>query len=89
MTRRGFSPYGPSKAALEAMTRCWEAELEGSGVTINMLAPGGATATGMIQDSLPEGVELLDPEIVVPAALHLALAQSSGERILGTEWNPD
>jgi 3-oxoacyl-[acyl-carrier protein] reductase len=58
-------------------------------VTINMLAPGGATATGMIQDSLPEGVELLDPEIVVPAALHLALAQSSGERILATEWNPD
>jgi 3-oxoacyl-[acyl-carrier protein] reductase len=89
MTRRGFSPYGPSKAALEAMTQCWEAELERSGVTINLLAPGGATATGMIQDSLPEGVELLDPEIVVPAALHLALAQSSGERILATEWNPD
>jgi hypothetical protein len=41
----------------------------------------------MIQDSLPEGVELLDPEIVVPAALHLALAQSSGERILATEWD--
>jgi len=30
MTRRGFSPYGPSKAALEAMTRVWEAELEGT-----------------------------------------------------------
>jgi NAD(P)-dependent dehydrogenase (short-subunit alcohol dehydrogenase family) len=87
MVRRGFSPYGPSKAALEAMTSCWAAELEGSGVHINLLAPGGATATGMIQDALPEGVELLDPDIVVPAALHLALAQSSGERILATEWN--
>ena len=32
MMRRGFSPYGPSKAALEAMTRVWAAELEGSGV---------------------------------------------------------
>jgi NAD(P)-dependent dehydrogenase (short-subunit alcohol dehydrogenase family) len=87
MVRRGFSPYGPSKAALEAMTSCWAAELEGSGVHINLLAPGGATATGMIQDALPEGAELLDPDIIVPAALHLALAQSSGERILATEWN--
>ena len=87
MTRRGFSPYGPSKAALEAMTRVWEAELEGSGVAINLLAPGGATATGMVPDLVPEGVELLDPEIVVPAALHLALTQTSGERILAIEWS--
>ena len=87
MVRRGFSPYGPSKAALEAMTSCWAAELEGSGVYINMLAPGGATATGMVPDPPPEGVVLLDPDIVVPAALHLAAAQSSGERILATEWS--
>ena len=86
MTRRGFSPYGPSKAALEAMTRAWEAELENTGVALNLLAPGGATATGMVPDQVPEGVELLDPEIVVPAALHLAVTQTSGERILATEW---
>ena len=87
MVRRGFSPYGPSKAALEAMTTCWAAELEGSGVHINLLAPGGATATGMVQDPVPDGVELLDPDIIVPAALHLALARRSGERILATEWD--
>ncbi len=87
MTRRGFSPYGPSKAALEAMTRVWEAELEGSGVALNLLAPGGATATGMVPGDVPEGAELLDPEIIVPPALHLALARSSGARILATEWN--
>jgi NAD(P)-dependent dehydrogenase (short-subunit alcohol dehydrogenase family) len=87
MVRPGFSPYGPSKAALEAMTSCWAAELDGTGIHINLLAPGGATATGMVPDPPPEGVELLDPDIVVPAALHLALAQSSGERILATEWN--
>jgi NAD(P)-dependent dehydrogenase (short-subunit alcohol dehydrogenase family) len=86
MTRRGFSPYGPSKAALEAMTRVWEAELEGSGVAINLLAPGGATATGMVPDDVPAGVELLDPEIMVPPAIHLALTRSSGERILATAW---
>ncbi len=87
MVRRGFSPYGPSKAALEAMTTCWASELEGSGVHINLLAPGGATATGMVPDSVPEGLELLAPEIVVPAALHLALTERSGQRILATEWN--
>jgi NAD(P)-dependent dehydrogenase (short-subunit alcohol dehydrogenase family) len=87
MTRRGFSPYGPSKAALEAITRVWEAELEGTGVALNLLAPGGATATGMVPDHVPEGVELLDPEIIVPPALHLALTETSGARILASEWS--
>ena len=59
MVRRGFSPYGPSKAALEAMTEVWAQELEGTGVVINLLLPGGATATGMVPDDVPESVELL------------------------------
>jgi len=88
MVRRGFSPYGPSKAALEAMTRVWAQELEGTGVVINLLAPGGATATGMVPDDVPATVPLLSPEIVVAPALHLVLAESSGRRILGTEWEP-
>jgi 3-oxoacyl-[acyl-carrier protein] reductase len=86
MVRRGFSPYGPSKAALEAMTAVWAQELEGSGVVINLLLPGGATATGMVPDDVPDGVELLSPRIVVPGALHLAVTDRSGQRIVGTEW---
>jgi NAD(P)-dependent dehydrogenase (short-subunit alcohol dehydrogenase family) len=86
MVRRGFSPYGPSKAALEAMTEVWAQELEGTGVAINLLLPGGATATGMVPDDVPEGVELLSPEIVVPGALYLAVTERSGQRIVGTEW---
>jgi NAD(P)-dependent dehydrogenase (short-subunit alcohol dehydrogenase family) len=86
MVRRGFSPYGPSKAALEAMTEVWAQELEGSGVHFNLLAPGGATATGMVPGGAPPQLKLLAPEIVVAPALHLALAQTSGQRILGTEW---
>jgi 3-oxoacyl-[acyl-carrier protein] reductase len=86
MVRRGFSPYGPSKAALEAMTKVWEDELDGTGVVINLLAPGGATATGMIPEGAKPPMPLLDPEIVVPGALHLAVTDRSGQRILGTEF---
>jgi 3-oxoacyl-[acyl-carrier protein] reductase len=87
LVRRGFSPYGPSKAALEAMTQVWAAELEGTGVVINLLLPGGATATGMVPESVPDTVRLLSPEIVVAPALHLALADTSGQRIVAAEWN--
>jgi NAD(P)-dependent dehydrogenase (short-subunit alcohol dehydrogenase family) len=42
--RRGFSPYGPSKAALESETIIRSQELQGTGVTVNAFLPGGATA---------------------------------------------
>jgi NAD(P)-dependent dehydrogenase (short-subunit alcohol dehydrogenase family) len=45
MRRRGFSPYGPSRAALESETIIWAQDLEGTGVTVNALLPGGATLT--------------------------------------------
>jgi NAD(P)-dependent dehydrogenase (short-subunit alcohol dehydrogenase family) len=87
MTRPGFSPYGPSKAAVEAMTKVWAAELEGTGVVINLLLPGGATNTGMVPPhALPANVTLLEPQIVVPGAIHLALTRTSGQRIVGTEF---
>ena len=53
MKRKGFTPYGPSKAALESMSAIWAQELEGTGVTLNMLLPGGATLTGMIPSHFP------------------------------------
>jgi NAD(P)-dependent dehydrogenase (short-subunit alcohol dehydrogenase family) len=37
----GFSPYGPSKAALEAATIIWARDLAGTDVTVNALLPGG------------------------------------------------
>lgn len=52
MTHTGFGPYGPLKAALEASSRIWAAELEGTGVTVNVLLPGGAADT----PAIPGGV---------------------------------
>jgi NAD(P)-dependent dehydrogenase (short-subunit alcohol dehydrogenase family) len=39
MPRAGFSPYGPSKAAVESETRIWAQDLAGSGITVNALLP--------------------------------------------------
>jgi NAD(P)-dependent dehydrogenase (short-subunit alcohol dehydrogenase family) len=48
MLRPYMGPYGPIKAALEAMTAIWAKELEATGVTANVLLPGGATDTAII-----------------------------------------
>jgi NAD(P)-dependent dehydrogenase (short-subunit alcohol dehydrogenase family) len=90
--RKGFSPYGPSKAALESMTAIWSEDLKGSGVTVNALAPGGGTETGMIPHDFPDHLrkQLLRPEVICPAAVFLAsdeAAHVTGERIVATEWN--
>ena len=53
MTHTGFGPYGALKAALEASTRMWAAELDGTGVTANVLLPGGATDTSAIPGGVP------------------------------------
>lgn len=94
MRRRGFSPYGPSKAALESETIIWSQDLEGTGITVNALLPGGATATGMIPAGLSEDIraQLLDPRVVVPPLLWLASAESdgiTGRRLVANRWDPN
>jgi 3-oxoacyl-[acyl-carrier protein] reductase len=94
MKRRGFSPYGPSKAALESETTIWAQELSGTGVTVNALLPGGATLTGMIPERIPEGLKssLLVPAIMVPPLLWLASTESdgiTGRRFVAKRWRTD
>jgi 3-oxoacyl-[acyl-carrier protein] reductase len=92
MRRPGFSPYGPSKAALESETIIWAEDLCGTGVTVNALLPGGATRTGMLPDTLPPDARaaLLDPAIVVPPLLWLvsdATNAISGRRVTANQWD--
>jgi NAD(P)-dependent dehydrogenase (short-subunit alcohol dehydrogenase family) len=91
MTRRGFVPYGPSGAAVEAMSRVMAADLADTPVTVNLLLPGGATATGMVpEDASAEMRErLLDPAIMGPPIVWLASARSAGvhdQRIVAAEF---
>ena len=48
MMRKGFVPYGPTKAALEAWSLILSRQLEGSGITVNVVLPGGPVDTIMV-----------------------------------------
>jgi len=41
MIREGSPTHGPSKAALEAFSAIMAKDLAGTGVTVNVLVPGG------------------------------------------------
>jgi 3-oxoacyl-[acyl-carrier protein] reductase len=92
MRRRGFSPYGPSKAALESETIIWAQDLAGTGVTVNALLPGGATDTGMVPQDIPAKLrkQLLSPDIMIPPLLWLVSEAASGvtgSRFTATLWD--
>jgi NAD(P)-dependent dehydrogenase (short-subunit alcohol dehydrogenase family) len=80
MRRAGFSPYGPSKAALESETIIWAQDLAGTSVTVNALLPGGATDTGMVPQDIPTNLrkQLLHPDIMIPPLLWLVSEAASG-----------
>lgn len=91
MTRRGFVPYGPSGAAVEALAQVMAADLANTTVRLNILLPGGASDTAMIPDDVGPEVRarLLDPAIMGPPIVWLASSQTRdvhGERIVATEF---
>ena len=70
----------------------WAQDLSGTGITVNTLLPGGATATGMIPAGVRDEVRatLLDPDVIVPPLIWLASDAAdgvSGKRITATEWS--
>jgi NAD(P)-dependent dehydrogenase (short-subunit alcohol dehydrogenase family) len=92
MTRRGFIPYGPSGAAVEALARVTAADLADTPVTANILLPGGATATGMLPDEMPDELRanLLDPAIMGPPIVWLASPDAAGvhdERLIARDFD--
>jgi len=93
MRRKGFTPYGPSRAATEALSHIMAADLAGTGIDVNLLLPGGATRSGMTPDSAPEDMQAtwLDPAIMGPPVVWLASPASDGltdQRIIATEFAP-
>jgi NAD(P)-dependent dehydrogenase (short-subunit alcohol dehydrogenase family) len=81
MRRAGFSPYGPSKAALESETIIWAQDLAGTGVTVNSLLPGGAADTGMVPNEISRA-RLLDPNVIVATVAGFGIRRESNGRPL-------
>jgi NAD(P)-dependent dehydrogenase (short-subunit alcohol dehydrogenase family) len=90
MQRAGFVPYGPSRAGSEALSRIMAADLRDTGVTVNLLLPGGATVTGMLPpDAVTEGRVFVDPAVMGPPIVWLASGEAAGvhdERIVAAEF---
>lgn len=92
MLLSGYTPYGPSKAAAEAHSVIMAKDLEGTGVTVNVLVPGGAANTRMISDAkrYPERAALVQPHKMVAPAVWIASNQSdgvTGRRFVAQRWD--
>lgn len=84
-------PYGATKAALESMSTIWAQELDGDGITVNVLIPGGPTDTPFIGDGAGwDRAKMLRPEIMGPPARWLIsddAANYTGQRIIAAKWD--
>jgi len=92
MLNQGFAPYGPAKAALEAASAIWAKEFAGTGVTVNVLIPGGPTDTRMVPRSAPfPRSALIPPAALAPPAQWLVSAAAdgiTGRRFTAGLWDP-
>ena len=91
MLRGGFQPYGPCKAGLEAMAAAHAQEFAGSGVTVNVVVPGGPADTPMVPaDSGFQRSELIAPAVMAPPIVWLcsdAADGITGNRYVAAEWD--
>ena len=86
----GWGAYGATKAALEAMSRIWGAELEGTGVRVISVDPGEMN-TRMHADAIPDAdpALLLEPRVVAQHIVRLIRdgdALPNGARLVASAW---
>jgi NAD(P)-dependent dehydrogenase (short-subunit alcohol dehydrogenase family) len=91
MWRGLMQPYGGSKAANEAMLTALAQELDGTGVTANVLVPGGAADTRMVsRTAVPDRSTLIAPEVMVAPLVWLcsnAADGVNGQRFIAAKWD--
>ena len=91
MYNPGGTPYGPSKAAHEAMIAMASRELEGTGVTVNALVPGGMSNTNLIPDDAVHSRQgMIQPDVMRAPVVWLASEASdgiNGQRFIGYYWD--
>ena len=90
MVRPGYLLYGASKAAAEAAMAGLSGDLAGTGVTCNVLVPGGVTNTPLVGDDAGDRSRMLQPDIMVPPLRWLvsdAAAAVNGRRFIAADWD--
>ena len=96
MNRAGTHPYGATKAALEMATEVWAKEVEGTGLTINIVNPGaGANTPGMAEEMRAmsrdgRAARLVEPEEMVPPLLYVVSREAdrvNGMRFDANAWD--
>lgn len=92
MLRPGMAGYGGSKAGLEAHSAVMAADLQGTGVTVNVLVPGGPADTPMVPtDLIADRSKLISPQMMVAPVLWLSSKASDGvtaRRFASVHWDP-
>jgi NAD(P)-dependent dehydrogenase (short-subunit alcohol dehydrogenase family) len=97
MNRAGTHPYGATKAALEMATEVWAKEVEGTGLTINIVNPGaGANTPGMAEEMREmsrdgRAARLVEPQEMVPPLLYVVSREAdrvNGYRFDANAWDP-
>jgi NAD(P)-dependent dehydrogenase (short-subunit alcohol dehydrogenase family) len=91
MWRSFMQPYGGSKAANEAHLLAMAQEIDGTGVTANVLVPGGAADTRLVSRiAAPDRSKLISPDVMVAPLLWLCSNASdgvTGRRFVGASWD--
>ena len=78
LTHHRVQPYGGVKAALESASAVWAKELDGTGVTVNILIPGGPTDTEFVSDIGIARENMLRPAVMGPPVQWLLSTASDG-----------
>jgi NAD(P)-dependent dehydrogenase (short-subunit alcohol dehydrogenase family) len=93
MLAAGATPYGATKAGLEAASSIWSKELAGTGVTVNVLVPGGAADTAFVPvAAVPDRSTLVPPGVMIAPIVWLMSHDSdgtNGKRFIGKLWEPN
>ena len=91
MIRPFWTPYGPSKAALEAASANWAGDLKDTGVSVNVLIPGGPANTNFVPGiTEEERAKLVSPDVMAEPIKWLLSEKSdgvTGRRFLAYLWD--
>jgi NAD(P)-dependent dehydrogenase (short-subunit alcohol dehydrogenase family) len=91
MYSRTNPTYGSSKAGHEAFMAAIAQQLEGTGVTVNVLVPGGPANTNLLgEDTTFDRTLLIQPDVMQRPAVWLSSDESDavhGQRLIAYHWD--